>query len=53
MKRIILLAVIGCLTLGGWAVAQQQELLNHIDDARMMPLANDPCSSSSSSSGGG
>jgi hypothetical protein len=52
MKRIILLAVIGTLTLGGWASAQKQQLLNHLSDARMEPMQDASCSNSSNSSGG-
>jgi hypothetical protein len=53
MKRIILLAVVGCLTLGGWAVAQQQELLNHPADVHMQKMDDNTCNGSSSNSSGG
>ncbi len=51
MKQIILLAVIGAMTLGGWAWARQEEMLNHLADVNMQKMDDGPCSSSSSSSG--
>ena len=53
MKRIVLLAVMGCLTLGGWAWAQQQELLNHSEDIHMEQMQAGSCPPSSNPSGGG
>jgi len=53
MKRIILLAIIGCLTLGGWAWAQQQELLNHTSDIHMQKMDDASCDPSSNPSGAG
>jgi hypothetical protein len=52
MKRIILLAVMGTLTLSGWASAQKQQLQNHLTEARMEPMEDASCSNSSNSSGG-
>jgi hypothetical protein len=51
MKRILILTVIGCLTLGGWAFAQQQELLDHASNVNMQNMDDGSCSSSSSSGG--
>jgi hypothetical protein len=51
MKRLFLLAVIGCLTLGGWAFARQQEMLNHSDDVRMEKMQNASCPPSSNPGG--
>jgi len=51
MKRLILLAVIGGLTLGGWAFARQQELINHPDDVRMEKMQNASCPPSSNPGG--
>jgi len=51
MKRLFLLAVIGGLTLGGWAVAQQQELLDHASDVHLQKMQNASCPPSSSSGG--
>jgi hypothetical protein len=52
MKTIILLAVIGALTMGGWAWAREQQMLNHLSDVNMQKMDDASCSSSSSSSGG-
>jgi len=51
MKRLFLLAVIGGFTLGGWAFARQQELLNHSNDVRMEKMQDASCPPSSSSGG--
>jgi outer membrane lipopolysaccharide assembly protein LptE/RlpB len=51
MKRIFLLAVIGGLTLCGWAFAQQQEMLNHGNDVHMEKMQYASCQPSSSSGG--
>jgi hypothetical protein len=51
MKRFILLAVAGCLTLGGWAVAQQQELLDHPADIHMQKMQDASCPPSSNPGG--
>jgi hypothetical protein len=53
MKRIILLAVAGCLTLGGWGWAQQQELLNHGEDIHLEQMQDASCGPSSNPSGAG
>ena len=53
MKRIILLAVIGALTLGGWAWAREQEMLNHSVDVHMEEMQSASCPPSSNPSGGG
>jgi len=52
MKRIILLAAIGALVLGGWASARQVELLSHAEDVKMQPMQNASCDPSAPPSGG-
>lgn len=51
MKRLFLLAVIGGLTLGGWAFARQQELLNHSNNVHMEKMQDASCPPSSSPGG--
>ena len=53
MKRIIMLAVIGTLTCGGWGWARQQEMLNHSADIHMEEMQSASCPPSSNPSGGG
>jgi hypothetical protein len=53
MKRIIVLVTFGTLCLGGWAWAQQEEMLKHSADVQMEEMDSASCPASSSSSGGG
>jgi hypothetical protein len=53
MKRIMMLAVIGTLTLVGWAWAREQEMLNHSADVQMEEMQNASCPPSSNPPGGG
>ena len=52
MKRIILLAAIGALVLGGWASARQIELQNHAQEAKIQPMDDASCTPSAPPSGG-
>jgi len=51
MQRVILLAIAAGLLFAGWAVAQQQELLDHSTDIHMQKMQDASCPPSSSSGG--
>jgi len=53
MRRIVLLAIMGFITLGGWALAQQQELRDNLGDTHMQLMQDASCTPSSNPSGGG
>jgi len=53
MKRIMLLAILGVLTLGGWAWSREQEMINHSMDVHMEEMQDASCPPSSDPPGGG
>ena len=53
MIQKLLLTVASALLLGGWVLAQQQQISNHGASARLQEMEDASCPPSSDPSGGG